>query len=116
MTIYEDPANVSVLAPEAAVLSCQADGEPLPDIVWVRMSTDGSMMTAEFNESTGNVMINETVNGLNKTSVLTIQPTSALDTADYRCRVQNEVGSVLSNTARVTVYGKLQLTAFLAKL
>lgn len=103
--------NVSVLAPGAAMLTCQADGEPLPDIVWIRMSTNGSM-TTEFNESAGNNMINEAVDGLNKTSFLTIQPTSALDTADYRCRVQNEVDFVRSDTARVTIYGKPELITF----
>ena len=104
VTIYEQPMNDSVLAPEAAVLTCQADGEPLPDIVWVRVTTSGRR--TEFNESTGNININKTIDGLNKTSVLTILPTSALDTADYTCLIENEVGSVMSDTARITVFGK----------
>ena len=59
-----------------------------------------------FNSSDANIAISETIEGLNITSTLTIQQTSALDTADYRCRVENEVGSVMSTTARVTVYGE----------
>ena len=89
------------------MLTCQADGEPVPDIVWIKNLGNGSSI--EFNRSTGNIDIAETVDRLNRTSILTIQLTSALDTADYTCRVQNEVivDGVLSTPARVTVYGEL---------
>ena len=105
MTIYVHPASDSVVAPDVVVLTCQADGEPLPDIVWIKESADETI--TEFNETTGNITIEVTINGLNKTSTLRIQPTSALDAANYSCRAQNNVGSLLSRTAEVTVYGKL---------
>ena len=90
------------------VLACQADGEPVPDIVWFKDVVNGSSTLVD--ESSSNVAINETVDGLNKTSVLIIRPTSALDTASYTCRAQNDVGRINSTSAQVTVYGKL-LTA-----
>ena len=106
VTIYEHPANVSVIAPDQVVLTCQADGEPAPDIVWIKYLGNGS--SVEVNTSTGNIDIAERVDGSNRTSILTIQPTSALDAADYTCRVQNEVivDGILSTPARVTVYGE----------
>ena len=109
VTIYVHPASDSVVAPDMVVLTCQADGEPLPDIVWIKESADGYV--TEFNASTltsmGNITIEETIDGLNKTSTLRVLPTSALDTANYSCRAQNNVGILLSRTAEVTVYGKL---------
>lgn len=60
-----------------------------------------------MNESIANIVINETIDGLNKTSVLLIQQTSALDTASYTCRAENDVGGMNSTTALVTVYGEL---------
>ena len=109
MTIYEHPASDSVVAPDMVVLTCQADGEPVPDIVWIKESADETV--TEFNAttvtSTGNITIEENIDGLNKTSTLRIQPTSALDTANYTCIAQNNVGRLPSRTAQVTVYGKL---------
>ena len=84
------------------VLTCQADGEPVPDIIWFKDIVNGSSTLVD--ESSSN---NETVDGLNKTSVLIIRPTSALDTASYTCRAQNNVGGMNSTSAQVTVYGKL---------
>ena len=95
---------MSVLSPEEVQLTCQADGEPLPDIVWFKEITDG--LSTQINESIANIVINETVDGLNKTSVLLIQQTSALDTANYSCRAQNDVGGKNSAAAQVTVYGE----------
>ena len=105
VTIYEQPMDVSVLAPGAAVLHCQADGQPVPEIVWIRKVTNGPR--AEFSVSTGNINIAETIIGLNKTSVLTIQPTTPQDIATYSCRAQNLVGTVTSTEAQVNVFGKV---------
>ena len=92
-----------MLSPDEATLTCQADGEPVPDIIWIKEANGGSVTV--FNSSDGNITIFKTTVGLNRTSTLTIQQTSALGMADYRCRVENEVGSLMSTAARVTVYG-----------
>lgn len=98
--------DIAVLAPGAAVLRCQADGEPVPDITWIRELNNGSSM--EF-VSEDNLMITEQVSGLNKISVFTIQSTSIQDSGDYKCRAQNEPSSVLSENFHVTVYSKFSI-------
>ena len=95
-----------MLVPDAAVLRCQADGQPVPDITWIRELSNGSFVELI---SEGNVMITEHVSGLNKTSILTIQPTNTQDSGNYRCRVQNELNSVLSENFYITTYGKLSI-------
>ena len=99
-TIYEHPVDVSVVAPEAVMLRCQVAGQPLPQIMWIRELSNGTM--TEFTMSTDNINITETIDVLNKTvtSVLIIQPTSALDTARFRCRAQNQ----LSVSINIVVY------------
>lgn len=98
--------DITVLAPNAAVLHCQADGEPVPGITWIRELNNGS--TVELMPK-GNITITEQVDGLNKTSVLTIQPTCIQDSGDYKCRAQNELISVLSENFHVTIYSKLSI-------
>ena len=107
-TFYETlgPMDVAVLAPAAAVLRCQADGEPIPDIIWMKELNNESSVELTLE---GNVMITEQVSGLNKTSDLTIQPTNIQDSGNYRCRTQNEQNSVLSENFHVTVYGKFSI-------
>lgn len=105
-TLYETPMDITVLAPNAAVLHCQADGEPLPGITWIREQNNGS--TVELMPE-GNIMIIEHIDGLNKTSVLTIQPTCIQDSGDYKCRAQNELNSVLSENFHITIYSKLSI-------
>ena len=96
--------NIAVLIPDAAVLHCQADGLPVPDITWIRQLSNGSSLELI---SEGNVTIAEQVDGLNKTSILTLQSTTVQDGGIYRCRAQNELNSVLSTNFHVTTYGKL---------
>ena len=108
MTIYEHPMDVSVLAPGVAVLRCQADGQPVPEIVWIREIANGPR--TEFNVSTGNINIAETISGLNKTSILTVQPTTPQDIAMYSCRAQNLVGTATSTDAQVNVFGKVLIS------
>ena len=104
MTIRVNPMpNVSVLAPDAAELRCQADGRPVPEIVWIKDLDDQFTMTAN------NTDITENINGLNKTNILTIQPTTPGDIARYSCRAQNLVNNVTSTEAQVTVFGRFSL-------
>ncbi len=106
-TFYETPMDIAVLAPDAAVLYCQADGEPVPDITWIRELNNGSGVEL-ISEGNINVTITEQIliSGLNTTSVLTIQSTSIQDSGDYKCRAENELSSVLSETYHVIVYSK----------
>ncbi|MCG8622137.1 MAG: immunoglobulin domain-containing protein [Proteobacteria bacterium] len=90
-----------MLAPGDAELRCQADGRPVPEIVWIRNLDD------QFTQTADNVDITEAIDGLNKTSILTIQRTTPEDTATYSCRAQNLVSSETSTGVQVDIFGKL---------
>ncbi len=92
-----------MLIPDEAVLRCQADGEPVPDITWIRELNNGSSVELT---SEGNVTITEQLDGVNKTSTLTIQSTTTREGGIYRCRAENELNSVLSRNFQLTTYGK----------
>ena len=82
--ITAQPADVSVAAGEAAVLSVGATGDPVPVISWqVSSETDPTWKSA----------------GLTGASVSAL----AADGARYRALVTNSVGAVTSNTAIVHV-------------
>ena len=82
-----------------------ADGVPVPTITWIRTLDNGADI--ELSSSMDNINIEPMTSGLNRTSTLTINPTSALDTASYRCRAESTVfGAFNSGVAYVTVYGK----------
>ena len=100
MTILVSPINVSVLAPDAVELRCQADGRPVPEIVWIRNLDD------QFTLNADNVDVAEIINGLNKTSTLTLRQTTPEDTATYNCRAQNLVSSATSTEVQINVFGK----------
>ena len=57
--------------------------------------------------STGDFNITDELDGLNKTSTLTIEPTNALDTANYSCRAVNGIGERESEQTEVVVFGML---------
>lgn len=93
--------DITVLSPEAAILSCLASGEPLPEIVWIKEFANGSVTNVDNFAN-----ITEITNVPNKTSILTIEPTSAKDTANYSCQVQNQLYSLTSGEAKLTILSK----------
>ena len=97
--------NSTVFSPAMAVLSCTADGVPVPTITWIMTFENGTDI--ELSSSMERINIESMTSGLNRTSTLTIDPTSALDTASYRCKANSDVfGAFDSDVAYVTVYGK----------
>ena len=95
--------DITVLSPEAAILSCQASGDPLPEIVWIMELVNGSVTEVMISDF---VIITNVTNHLNKTSILTIDPTSAQDAANYSCRVQNTLHTLTSRKAQVRILSK----------
>ena len=100
--------DVDVISPAPAILNCTATGEPTPQFTWTKVFPNGT--TVEVSESMSNIDISTTVSGGNVTSTLTIEPTSALDTANYSCTPENTFGSVTSSEVEVTVFGKILRT------
>ena len=93
--------DITILSPERAILHCLASGEPLPEIVWIKEFANGSVINIDDLTN-----ITEITNAPNKTSILTIEPTNAQDTAKYSCRVQNRLHSLTSGKAKVTILSK----------
>ena len=104
VTLLASPVDVDVLSPAPAVLNCTATAEPTPQFTWNKVFPNGT--TVEVSDSMSNIGISATLSGENITSTLTINPTSAFDTANYSCTAENMFGSLHSSEARVTVFGK----------
>ena len=90
----------SVVAPNRVTLRCQAGGQPTPEIVWIKNGDDQFTLTAN------NVIIDETNDSTNKTSQLTIEPSSPQDTGAYSCRAQNILNLKTTSEAQVNVFSK----------
>ena len=104
VTLLASPVDVDVLSPAPTTLNCSATGEPTPQFTWNKVFPNGT--TVEVSDSMSNIGISTTLSGENITSTLTINPTSAFDTANYSCTAENMFGSLHSSEARVTVFGK----------
>ena len=104
VTLVASPMDVDVLSPAPAILNCTATGEPTPQFTWTKVFPNGT--TVELSDSMSNIGISTTTSGENIVSTLTINMTSAFDTANYSCTAGNMFGSVTSSEAEVTVFGK----------
>ena len=106
VTLLGDPMDVDVLSPNPAILSCTATGEPTPQFTWTKVFPNGTTVET-LSESMDNIAILTTFSGENVTSILTIGPTDAFDTANYSCTAENTFGPVTSSNAEVTVFGMI---------
>ena len=93
----------SVVAPNRVTLRCQADGQPTPEIVWIKNGDDQFTLTAN------NTDIDESTDGMNRTSTLTIEPSSPRDTGAYSCRAQNTLSLMTSSEAQVNVFSEYKI-------
>ena len=95
------PPALSTLRGVTASLTCNAEGFPLPNIVWMKQTTSG-----ESEISTSGVKVQ--INSHDGSSQLIVQNTSAADSGYYICKASNYV----SDTAKafLGVACKLQLS------
>ena len=105
LTIHEEPVGDTVIAPTKVDLRCRADGVPTPTISWIKTLQNGSVFV--YSMSSCNLNITEELDDLNQTSTLTIEPTSALDSANYSCRAMNGFGERESEQTEVIVFCEL---------
>ncbi len=103
-TILESPVSVSVFAPAPITLTCTADGYPLPTIVWIRTSLNGTEMI--YSSVVNTVLLTQSVTGFSVTSNLTLLNTDELDAGNWSCRANNNFGVTESQTAKVVIYCK----------
>ena len=106
ITLLGEPMDVDVLSPDPAILSCTATGEPTPQFTWTKVFPNGTTVET-LSESMDSISISTTFFGENVTSILTIEPTDAFDTANYSCTAENMFGPVTSSDAEVTVFGRI---------
>ena len=101
------PSVLSTIRGVKASFTCNAEGFPLPDIVWMKQTGLGE---SEINASSANVQINYH----NGSSQLIVKNTSTADSGYYTCKASNYV----SDTARafLGVICKLHINAERAKL
>ena len=97
-------SSLQVLSPTDIQLSCSAESLPLPTFYWIRVTRDNSETL--FNMSTMQGSKSFTVMNSDATSMFTISPTTAIDTATYVCMANNRLGISASNST-VNVYGML---------
>ncbi len=96
------PPDLTVLAPEAAVLSCSVMGFPLPTVSWVMVDNDENQRPVTAEES---VTITETNSAISLTSNLAISPTDIGRSGRYVCVATNVFG-MANESALLTVNGK----------
>ena len=87
--ILDHPTDVDVPLSKNTILTCRASGLGTLVYSWERSS--GSSWTTVSNDNT---------------TSYTTDTTLAIGQYMYRCRVNNEAGSVVSNNAIVNVYGE----------
>ena len=88
-TISEHPNDNLVAMSHSVTLTCSATGSGALEYSWER--SFGSSWTTVSNDNTTSYTTNNTL---------------AIGQYMYRCRVNNEAGSVVSNNAIVDVYGE----------
>jgi hypothetical protein len=83
------PPTVDILIDGSTTLSCDAEGEPLPTVVWTLPdSTDVNSKSGRLT-ATGDLLISNAV---------------AFDAGTYTCRATNQLG-VANGTSMVTIIG-----------
>ena len=80
------PPAQSTLRGVPASFTCNADGFPVPNIVWMKQTSSGE---SEISNSSVNVRINSH----NGSSELIVQNTSTADSGYYSCKASNYVSA-----------------------
>ena len=96
--------DTTVVSPNLAVFTCEADGVSTPVITWWRRESSDSL--TQLSSDGINVTISDrNLDSRTRQSNLTILQSQPVDAVEYVCRATNEIGS---NTASavLTVYGK----------
>ena len=88
------PQNTTRIEGENVTLSCNATGNPVPNISWIG---DGSSV---------NTTINSRISFSDDNKQLTITNVNRTDGGEYQCVAKNRVGSDASNAATLNVQCK----------
>ena len=98
------PENLTVVQPDDATFSCQANGSPRPAITWWRLTSADSDFV-QIIMSDPDYSVDETMIGdFGLRSSLTIPAIMFGDTGEYLCQAQNIFGSA-AESAFLNVQG-----------
>ena len=103
-TITVPPMNTTVVSPNLAVFTCEADGVSTPVMTWWRQESSNNLTQLSSDEI--NITISDrNLNSRTVQSNLTILQPLPVDAAEYICVATNEIGTDTAS-AVLTVYGK----------
>jgi peroxidase len=88
--LIDEPKDVEISFGGTAVFVCRADGDPKPEIKWMLNSNELKMVDDRM------TMLPD--------GSLRIDRTNANDIGHYECKAKNEMGEVVSRTARMTLF------------
>ncbi len=91
--------TTQLITPAKVQLSCTAEGYPLPDIRWRKISYDGTTELFFPNLQHPRISISQNMNvtSTSTTSIFTIGTSYANDSANYTCEAENKIRTILSN-------------------
>ena len=92
-----------MLAPNSVNLTCTAEGEPSPDIFWVKETGE---TRKKYSKSEDGVEINTEKFTEFSNSTISISSTEQFATANYSCVAMNQLGNATSQPAQVAVFGE----------
>ena len=103
-TIIVSPMDTTVVSPNPAVFTCEADGVSIPVITWWRRESSNSL--TQLSSDDLNVTISDrNLDSRTRQSNLTILQPLPVDAAEYVCRATNEIGSDTASIILI-VHGK----------
>ena len=106
------PMNVTVTEGGDAIFTCHVTGRPRPRILWFyqqpQILLPPLVMPAPLNDTTGDYVIDETVDGEREVeSTLNVSSTLPSDAGFYVCLAQNEVaGEIVMANAFLSILGQ----------
>ena len=113
-SITASPASpVQILNTAMFNLSCSADGQPYPTIVWVRSVSVG--LHSVFNKSSiaenrrNFTLSYSSISATIVMSTFSVYTSMIDDTGNYSCIAENRLGSSSSNISMVSIYSTLHI-------
>lgn len=87
--ILQNPSDLKILNGDSAYFSCRVEGDPLPEITWM-------LNTNEINQNDPRIFVQND-------GTLQIRKTISSDEGQYMCIAKNEIGTIKSKPAQMSL-------------
>ena len=104
-TITVPPMDTTVVSPNSAVFTCEADGVSTPVVTWWRREPSNSLTQLSSDGINVTILEDRNLDSRTRQSNFTILQPQPIDAAEYVCMATNELHSD-TVSAVLTVYGK----------